>query len=169
MEEKRRAHRTTWPTPTAKRAKLLSNASTTAAITRDKDYQLGSEAKNSKMLYLTVNPNGESEVVQVTLTPGSTAKIKVFDYDFAELAIKGRDSLGNVLTKYPVKQIKQRGGQKHYRGTKTVVRRHHGPPQYAGARQFAGRVTLAITCLSSTTTAPTKSRTPMCSSVSLPR
>jgi topoisomerase IV subunit A len=60
------------------------------------------------MLYLTVNPNGESEVVQVTLTPGSTAKIKVFDYDFAELAIKGRDSLGNVLTKYPVKQIKQK-------------------------------------------------------------
>ncbi|HMX40125.1 MAG TPA: DNA gyrase/topoisomerase IV subunit A, partial [Saprospiraceae bacterium] len=78
------------------------------AITRDKEYQLGSEAKNSKMLYLTVNPNGESEVVQVTLTPGSTAKIKVFDYDFAELAIKGRDSLGNVLTKYPVKQIKQK-------------------------------------------------------------
>ena len=78
------------------------------AITRDKDYQLGAEAKNSKMLYLTVNPNGESEVVQVTLTPGSTAKIKVFDYDFAELAIKGRDSLGNVLTKYPVKQIRQK-------------------------------------------------------------
>jgi len=78
------------------------------AITRDKDYQLGAESKNSKMLYLTVNPNGESEVVLVTLTPGSTAKIKVFDYDFAELAIKGRDSLGNVLTKYPVKQIKQK-------------------------------------------------------------
>jgi topoisomerase-4 subunit A len=78
------------------------------AITRDKDYQLGSDAKNSKMLYLTVNPNGESEVVNVTLSPGSTAKIKVFDYDFAELAIKGRDSLGNVLTKYPVKQIRQK-------------------------------------------------------------
>mgnify|MGYP000240466792 CR=1 FL=1 len=78
------------------------------AITRDKEYQLGSEAKNSKMLYLTVNPNGESEVVTVTLSPGSTAKIKVFDYDFAELAIKGRDSLGNVLTKFPVKQIRQK-------------------------------------------------------------
>ena len=78
------------------------------AITRDKEYQLGSEAKGSKILYFTVNPNGESEVIQVTLTPASTAKIKIFDYDFAELAIKGRDSLGNVLTKYPVKQIKQK-------------------------------------------------------------
>jgi topoisomerase-4 subunit A len=78
------------------------------AITRDKDYQLGSNAKGSKMLYLTVNPNGESEVVQVTLTPASTARIKVFDYDFAEMGIKGRDSQGNVLTKYPVKQIKQK-------------------------------------------------------------
>lgn len=78
------------------------------AITRDKEYQLGSDAKNSRMLYLTVNPNGESEVVTVTLSPGSTAKIKVFDYDFAELAIKGRDSQGNILTKYPVKQIRQK-------------------------------------------------------------
>lgn len=78
------------------------------AITRDKEYQLGSEAKGSRLLYFTVNPNGESEVVQVTLTPASTAKNKIFDYDFAELAIKGRDSLGNVLTKYPVKQIKQK-------------------------------------------------------------
>jgi topoisomerase-4 subunit A len=78
------------------------------AITRDKDYQLGSDAKGSKILYLTVNPNGESEVVNVTLSPGCTAKIKVFDYDFAELAIKGRDALGNILTKFPVKQIKQK-------------------------------------------------------------
>lgn len=78
------------------------------AITRDKDYQLGSDAKGSKILYFTANPNGESEVVQITLTPASTAKIKIFDYDFAELAIKGRDSLGNVLTKYPVKQIRQK-------------------------------------------------------------
>ncbi|MBK7938883.1 MAG: DNA gyrase/topoisomerase IV subunit A [Lewinellaceae bacterium] len=78
------------------------------AITRDKEYQLGSEAKGSKMLYFTANPNGESEVVSVTLSPGSTAKIKIFDYDFAELAIKGRDSQGNILTRYPVKQIRQK-------------------------------------------------------------
>jgi len=92
----------------AKSGKTFVKRFNVTAITRDKDYQLGSKVKNSKMLYLTVNPNGESEVVQVTLTPASTARTKIFDYDFAELAIKGRDSQGNVLTKYPVKQIKQK-------------------------------------------------------------
>jgi len=92
----------------AKSGKSFVKRFNVTAITRDKEYQLGSDTKGSKMLYLTVNPNGESEVVQVTLTAASTARVKIFDYDFAELAIKGRDSLGNVLTKYPVKQIKQK-------------------------------------------------------------
>ena len=92
----------------AKTGKTFVKRFNVTAITRDKDYQLGSEAKGSKMLYLTVNPNGESEVVQVTLTAASTARVKIFDYDFAELAIKGRVSQGNVLTKYPVKQIKHK-------------------------------------------------------------
>jgi topoisomerase IV subunit A len=92
----------------AKTGKSFVKRFNVTAITRDKDYQLGSDAKGSKVLYFTYNPNGESEIIQVSLTQASTAKIKVFDYDFAELAIKGRDSLGNVLTKYPVKQIKQK-------------------------------------------------------------
>ncbi|MBL7826046.1 MAG: DNA gyrase/topoisomerase IV subunit A [Saprospiraceae bacterium] len=92
----------------AKTGKSFVKRFNVTAITRDKDYQLGSDTKGSKVMYLTANPNGESEVVQVTLTPASTARIKIFDYDFAELAIKGRDSMGNVLTKYPVKQIKQK-------------------------------------------------------------
>jgi topoisomerase-4 subunit A len=92
----------------AKSGKSFVKRFNVTAITRDKDYHLASDAKGSKVLYFTANPNGESELVTVTLTPGSTAKIKVFDYDFGDLAIKGRDSLGNVLTKYPVKQIKQK-------------------------------------------------------------
>lgn len=92
----------------AKTGKSFVKRFNVTAITRDKEYQLGSDAKGSKLLYFTANPNGESEVVSVTLSPGCTAKIKVFDYDFGELAIKGRDSMGNVLTKYPVKQIKQK-------------------------------------------------------------
>lgn len=91
-----------------KSGRTMAKRFNVTAITRDKDYFLAGEAKGSKVLYLTVNPNGESEVVNVTLTPGSTAKIKVFDYDFAELAIKGRDAQGNILTKYPVKQIRQK-------------------------------------------------------------
>ncbi|MCS7037222.1 MAG: DNA gyrase/topoisomerase IV subunit A [Saprospiraceae bacterium] len=78
------------------------------AITRDKEYPVGGSGKGSRILYLTANPNGESEVVTVTLSPGCSAKIKVFDYDFAELAIKGRDAQGNILTKYPVKSIRQK-------------------------------------------------------------
>jgi topoisomerase IV subunit A len=78
------------------------------AITRDKEYALASDTKGSKVLYFTVNPNGESEVVSVNLSAGSTAKIKTFDYDFGELAIKGREAQGNILTKYPVRQIKHK-------------------------------------------------------------
>ncbi len=78
------------------------------AITRDKEYAVGGSAKGSRIVYLTANPNGESEVVTVTLSPNCSAKIKVFDYDFGELAIKGRDTQGNILTKYPVKSIRQK-------------------------------------------------------------
>ncbi|MFN8438628.1 MAG: DNA gyrase/topoisomerase IV subunit A [Cytophagales bacterium] len=75
------------------------------AITRDKEYDLTMGNKGSKVLYFSANPNGEAEVVAVTLTPSSTAKIKIFDYNFADLDIKGRNSQGNTLTKYPVKKI----------------------------------------------------------------
>ncbi len=77
-------------------------------ITRDKEYQLASSEKNSKVLYLTVNPNGESEIVTITLSPTCSARNKVFDYDFSQLEIKGRGAQGNRLTDYPVKQIKQK-------------------------------------------------------------
>jgi topoisomerase-4 subunit A len=54
---------------------------------------------------VSANPNGEAELVTVTLTPGSTARTKVFDFDFASQLIKGRDSQGNILTKYPIKKV----------------------------------------------------------------
>jgi topoisomerase-4 subunit A len=75
-------------------------------VTRDKEYDLTKGAKGSKVMYFTANPNGEAEVVSVTLSPGSTARIKVFDFYFEELVIKGRSSQGNQVTKYPVRQIK---------------------------------------------------------------
>jgi topoisomerase IV subunit A len=77
-------------------------------ITRDKEYNLGSDEKHSKLLYLTVNPNGESEIVIVTLSPTCGARNKVYDYDFGQLEIKGRGSQGNKLTDYPVKQVRQK-------------------------------------------------------------
>ncbi|HOZ52156.1 MAG TPA: DNA gyrase/topoisomerase IV subunit A [Chitinophagaceae bacterium] len=75
-------------------------------ITRDKEYDLTKGSPKSKSLYFTSNPNGESELVGITLSAGCKAKIKSFEFDFAELAIKGRSSMGNQVTKYPIKGIK---------------------------------------------------------------
>lgn len=79
------------------------------AITRDKNYDLTKGNPNSRCLYLSVNPNGESEIIQVTLSPSARARIKEFEYDFGEMAIKGRSSQGNILTKYAVKKIVRKG------------------------------------------------------------
>jgi len=78
------------------------------SITRDKEYDLTKGEKGSKVHYLTANPNSESEVVTVTLSPQATARNKVFDFDFAELMIKGKGSNGNIVTKYPVKKVVQK-------------------------------------------------------------
>jgi len=78
------------------------------AITRDKDYDLTKGEKNSKCIYFTANPNGEAEVVSIQLSQGCGAKKKLFDYDFGELAIKGRASQGNIVTKYPIRKITQK-------------------------------------------------------------
>ncbi len=75
-------------------------------ITRDKEYDLTKGDPKSRVHYLTVNPNGEAEVVKILLTPGSSARIKEFDFYFEELAIKGRSSMGNQVTKYPIKSVK---------------------------------------------------------------
>ncbi len=78
-------------------------------ITRDKDYVLTQGKPGSKILYFTVNPNGEAEVVRVTLKPKPKLKKLAFDFDFKELAIKGRASIGNILTRNEVKNIKLEG------------------------------------------------------------
>jgi topoisomerase-4 subunit A len=75
-------------------------------ITRDKEYDLTKGDPKSRVHYLTVNPNGEAEVVKILLTPGSSARNKEFDFYFEELAIKGRSSMGNQVTKYPIKSVK---------------------------------------------------------------
>ncbi|MFO7670015.1 MAG: DNA gyrase/topoisomerase IV subunit A [Bacteroidales bacterium] len=80
-------------------------------ITRDKEYNIGKEHKYTKILYFSANPNGEAEVIRVHLRPRPRMKNPVFEQDFAELAIKGRDAQGNILTKFSVQKIvmKERG------------------------------------------------------------
>ncbi|MBN8653495.1 MAG: DNA gyrase/topoisomerase IV subunit A [Cytophagales bacterium] len=75
------------------------------AIIRDKEYNLDQGNPNSKVHYLSANPNGEAEVVEVKLSQSSTARKKIFEFDFSELEIKGRGARGNTITKYPVRKV----------------------------------------------------------------
>ncbi len=75
------------------------------AIIRDKEYNLDQGNPNSKVQYLSANPNGEAEVVEVKLSQSSTARKKIFEFDFSELEIKGRGTRGNTITKYPVRKV----------------------------------------------------------------
>jgi topoisomerase-4 subunit A len=75
-------------------------------VTRDKEYDLAKEDAKSKVHYLTANANGEAEVVRVVLSPSSTARHKEFDFYFEEQEIKNRSSLGNQVTKYPIRTVK---------------------------------------------------------------
>jgi len=75
------------------------------AITRDREYDLTTGTPRSKLTYFSANPNGEAEVINIQLTQGSRARNKIFDFDFADLDIKGRGAKGNILTKYPVRKI----------------------------------------------------------------
>lgn len=78
------------------------------AITRDRMYDVTKGSKGSKLLYFEAHYNSEAEVVTVNLTQSCRAKKKEFDFDFADLAIKGRSSQGNVLTKYPIRKVTQK-------------------------------------------------------------
>ena len=75
-------------------------------VTRDKEYDLTKGAEKSRVHYFTANANGEAEVVKIILSPNSSARIKEFDFYFEEQEIKGRGSIGNQVTKYPIKSVK---------------------------------------------------------------
>ena len=79
-----------------------------SGITRDKTYDLTKGTKGTKTLYLTANPNSESEIVSIQLADKAPARVKQFDFDFAELAIKGKGSMGNIVTKQLIKKITQK-------------------------------------------------------------
>ncbi len=91
----------------AKSGRSLAKRFNVTSITRDRQYHLTKGAKGSRVHYFTANPNGESEVVSVQLSQGCKAKKKVFEFDFDDIAIKGRGSAGNIVTKYPVRKVTQ--------------------------------------------------------------
>ncbi len=75
------------------------------SMTRDKEYDMGNGNKGSKVLYFTANPNGEAELVTIYLRQSGSIKKLKFDLDFADQLVKGRNSKGNIVTKYSIKKI----------------------------------------------------------------
>ena len=75
------------------------------SMTRDKEYDLTQGTDGSRVMYFTANPNGEAEVIKVTLDPSQNIKRVFLVKDFSEIMIKGRASKGNLLTKYQVTRI----------------------------------------------------------------
>ena len=82
------------------------------SVTRDREYDLTQGTEGSKVVYFTANPNGEAETIKITLKPTPKLKKIIFDKDFRDIMIKGRQSMGNLLTKNDIYRIalKQRGG-----------------------------------------------------------
>ncbi|TVR72740.1 MAG: DNA gyrase/topoisomerase IV subunit A [Marinilabiliales bacterium] len=80
-------------------------------ITRDREYNITKGTKNSKIVYFTANPNGEAEVVKVYLKPKPRLRNLVFEVGFGELAIKGKKSIGNIMTRHALHKVvlKERG------------------------------------------------------------
>lgn len=74
-------------------------------VTRDKEYDLTKGEAGSQTIYLSANPNGEAEIININLTSRCRARVKNFDFDFSTLEIKGRSAGGNILTKYPIRKI----------------------------------------------------------------
>lgn len=91
-----------------KKGACLAKRFAVVGITRDKEYDLTKGSSGSRILYFSVNPNGEAESVKVFLRPRPKMKKTSLDFDFSALTIKGRSSQGNILTKLPVRNIQKK-------------------------------------------------------------
>ncbi len=91
-----------------KNGKIMVKRFSVLGVTRDKEYSATKGTPGSKVLYFTANPNGEAEGIRVELKPKPRLKKTSFDFSFTDIAIKGRSSIGNTLTKFAVRRIEQR-------------------------------------------------------------
>lgn len=89
----------------AKSGKGFAKRFNLPGVIRDREYDLTQGDKNSRIYYVSGNPNGEAEVVEVKLSPASTARKKIFSFDFADVEIKGRAARGITITKYPIRKV----------------------------------------------------------------
>ncbi|NTW33506.1 MAG: DNA gyrase/topoisomerase IV subunit A [Bacteroidetes bacterium] len=91
------------------RGNVMMKRFAVTGVTRDKEYNLTKGSKGSKVLYFTVNPNGEAEVLTIHLRPKPKLKKLTFDLDFSQLTIKGRNSIGNIVTRHQIRKIVKKG------------------------------------------------------------
>ena len=106
------------------------------SITRDKEYDITTGAPESKILWFTVNHNGEAETVRIQLRPKKGLKKTQLEWDFASLAIKGRGSRGNLVTKNPIARIQLKS-----KGVTTLEGKdRHPAPQRRGSRTASGQI-----------------------------
>ncbi len=92
--------------------KAMAKRFNATGLIREKIYNMGSDNPKSKVLYFSVNPNGEAEKITISLSASANARLKQFEYNFAKLAIKGKTAGGNQITKYAVRKVelKEKGG-----------------------------------------------------------
>ena len=81
-------------------------------MVRDREYDVTLGTPDSRITYFSANPNGEAEIIKVTLKPNPRVRRIIFEHDFSEVSIKGRQARGIILTRLPVHKIslKQKGG-----------------------------------------------------------
>lgn len=118
-------------------------------VTRDKEYNLTMGTPGSRVSWFSANPNGEAEIVKVTLKPKARLKTLQFDIDFSELAIKGKQSRGNIVTRNEVHRfsLKERGastlgGRKVWFDPDVLRLNYDGRGDYLG--EFAGNDTILV-------------------------
>jgi topoisomerase IV subunit A len=84
---------------------LMAKRCAVTGLTRDKEYNLTKGKPGSKIVYFSANPNGEAEVIKIFHKPRPRLKKLVFEFDFGQLGIKGKSSMGNIVTKNPIQKI----------------------------------------------------------------
>ncbi len=126
---------------------IMAKRCAITGLTRDKEYDLTRGRKGSKILHLTVNPNGEAEIIKITHKPRPRLRNIHIDYDFSQLAIKGKNSMGNILTRYAVHRIELKekigstlGGQKIWFDHEVQRLNDEARGEYVGEFQTVDRI-----------------------------
>ena len=120
-------------------------------VIRDREYDVTQGTPDSRIMYFSANPNGEAEVIKVTLKPNPKIRKIIFEEDFSQLAIKGRQAIGNILTRNPVHKItlKQRGastlgGRKVWFDRDVLRLNYDGRGEYLGEFQTNDRILVVL-------------------------